>query len=53
MAGAFVAYDLLFSKPDLQEGIILEKVFVPGTPSFGGTPYGGTKRQFFRDGSQG
>ena len=47
MAGAFVAYDLLFSKPDLQEGIILEKVFVPGTPSFGGTPYGGARRGNF------
>ena len=47
VASTFIVYDLLFSKPDLQEGVILEKVFIPGTPGTGDTPYGGVRRGNF------
>lgn len=47
IASSLVVYDLLFSKPDLQEGIILEKTFVPGTPATGATPYAGARRGNF------
>jgi hypothetical protein len=42
-----VAYDLLFSKPELLEGVILEKTFIPGTPQTSGTPYAGARRGNF------
>jgi hypothetical protein len=47
IASTFIVYDLLFSKPDLQEGIILEKTFIPGTPETGDTPYAGARRGNF------
>jgi hypothetical protein len=42
-----IAFDLLFSKPELLQGVILEKIFVPGTPHTGDTPYAGTRRGNF------
>lgn len=47
VVSSLIAYDLLFSKPDLQEGVILEKTFVPGTPATGYTPYAGARRGNF------
>lgn len=37
-------YDLLFSKPDHLDGVIIEKIFVPAKTATGGTPYGGVRR---------
>ena len=39
-----VVYDLLFSKPDHLDGVIIEKIFVPAKISTGVTPYGGVRR---------
>jgi len=47
VASTLIIYDVLFSKPDLQEGVILEKVFIPGTPVTGDTPYAGARRGNF------
>ncbi len=47
IACSLLVFDLLFSKPDLQEGVILEKTFIPGTPATGYTPYGGVRRGNF------
>ena len=47
LTSTFVVSDLLFSKPDLQEGVILEKTFIPGTPNTGDTPYAGARRGNF------
>jgi hypothetical protein len=47
IASTLIVYDLLFSKPELQEGVILEKTFIPGTPVTGDTPYGGVRRGNF------
>ncbi|MBY0435760.1 MAG: hypothetical protein K2U26_16805 [Cyclobacteriaceae bacterium] len=47
-AGSLVAfvllYDLLFSKPKLERGLVLEKLYVPGKSVTGDTPYGGMRR---------
>ncbi len=43
----FFAYDLLFSKPEHLEGMILEKIFVPAHASSGVTPYGGVRRSAY------
>jgi co-chaperonin GroES (HSP10) len=43
-AASFFVYDLLFSKPGHDEGVIIEKIFIPGKLSSGQTPYGGVKR---------
>ncbi len=40
----FLVSDLLFSAPEHQQGVIIEKVFVPGRSVSGDTPYGGVKR---------
>lgn len=40
----FLVSDLLFSSPDHQQGVIIEKIFVPGKHITGDTPYGGVKR---------
>lgn len=37
-------YDLLFSKPDHLEGVVIEKIFIPGKTATGDTPYGGVRR---------
>lgn len=47
IASSLIVYDVLFSKPDKQEGVILEKTFIPGTPGTGDTPYGGVRRGNF------
>jgi hypothetical protein len=47
IAGSLLVYDLLFSKPDLQAGVILEKTFIPGTSITGDTPYAGSRRGNF------
>ena len=47
VVSTFLVYDLLFSEPDLQEGVILEKIFIPGTPETGETPYAGVRRGNF------
>jgi len=44
VATGFIVYDLLFSKPDHLEGVVIEKIFVPGRMASGDTPYGGAKR---------
>lgn len=44
LAVVLVLYDLLFSKPDHLEGIIIEKIFIPARTSTGDTPYGGMRR---------
>ena len=41
---SFFVYDLLFSEPEHQEGIIIEKIFVPARTVIGSTPYGGARR---------
>lgn len=47
IVSTLIVYDLLFSKPDLQEGVILEKTFIPGRPGMGDTPYAGARRGNF------
>ena len=47
VASSLIVYDLLFSKPDLQGGVILEKTFIRGTPVTGSTPYAGARRGNF------
>ena len=42
-----VSYDLLFSKPDHLDGVILEKIFVPGKMVTGDTPYGSKRSRYF------
>ena len=37
-------YDILFTKPDNLQGIVIEKIFVPAQSVSGTTPYGGVKR---------
>ena len=46
LAIAFSAFlfDLLFSKPDHRQGIVIEKIFVPAHTASSATPYGGVKR---------
>lgn len=43
-ASVFVLYDLLFSKPTEQKGVIVEKIYVPAHNATGYTPYGGARR---------
>lgn len=43
-AVGYLVSDLLFSEPDHQQGVIIEKIFVPGRSVTGDTPYGGVKR---------
>ena len=40
----FLVSDLLFSTPEHEQGVIIEKIFVPGKSVTGDTPYGGVKR---------
>jgi hypothetical protein len=47
IASTLIVYDLLFSKPEIQEGVILEKTFIPGTHATSATPYAGTRRGNF------
>lgn len=47
IASSLIVYDVLFSKPALQEGVILEKTFIPGRPGVGDTPSGGVRRGKF------
>ncbi len=42
-----IGYDTMFSKPDLQEGVILEKIFIEGTHETAATPYAGARRGNF------
>src|SRR5436190_1031100 len=44
MGIGFFAWDLMFSAPQHQQGIIVEKVFVPARTAWEGTPYGGVRR---------
>lgn len=39
-----ITYDLLFTKPDHLNGIVVEKIYVPARSVTGATPYGGVKR---------
>jgi hypothetical protein len=39
-----ITKDVLFAKPEHEQGIIIEKIFVPGRMVSGHTPYGGAKR---------
>ena len=36
--------DILFTKPDHLQGIVIEKIFIPAQSVSGTTPYGGVKR---------
>src|SRR6218665_1300518 len=40
-------YDLLFSEPDHQQGVIIEKIFVAGRLSTGDTPYASKRSRYF------
>jgi hypothetical protein len=44
LAVGLVTYDLLFSKPEHLEGVIVEKIFVPGQLVSSQTAYGGARR---------
>jgi hypothetical protein len=43
-AVGFLISDLLFSAPEHEQGVIIDKIFVPGKSITGDTPYGGVKR---------
>lgn len=47
IAAGVVTFDLLFSKPDHQQGVILEKIFVPGKMVTGDTPYASKRSRYF------
>ena len=42
-----ISVDLLFSKPDHLQGVLLEKIFVPGRLSTGDTPYASKRSRYF------
>ena len=44
LAAIYISYDILFSKPAHQQGVILEKIYVPGRSATDATPYGGVSR---------
>lgn len=43
----FLVSDLLFTSPDHQQGVIIEKIFVPGHSTSGQTPGVGKRSKYF------